>query len=56
MEDRASGQWLNQELRSARREGDFVTTRVPMDEKPGGLKIVSKLYQPMASVSRGNAQ
>ena len=45
MEDRASGQWLIKELRSATREDDIVTTRVPMDKKPGDLKIVSKLYQ-----------
>ena len=46
VEDCASGQSLIQELRSATREGDIVTTIVPTDEKAGDLKIVGKLYQP----------
>ena len=45
-EDYASGQSLIQELQSATREGDIVTTIVPVDEKPGDLEIVGKLYQP----------
>ena len=45
MEDCAASQSLIQEMRSATREDDIVTTRVPMDKKPGDLKIVSKLYQ-----------
>ena len=40
MEDCVSGQSLIQELRSATREGDIVTTIVPTDEKPDDLKIV----------------
>ena len=33
--------------------GDIVTTIVPTDEKAGDLKILGKLYQPLASLSRG---
>jgi len=43
VEDCAAGHSLIQELRSATREGDIVTTIVPTDEKPGDLKIVGKL-------------
>jgi hypothetical protein len=46
VEDCAASQSLIQELRSATREGDIVTTIVPTDEKPGDLRIVGKLYQP----------